>query len=280
MPNQLLTLLTDFGLSDSFVGVMKGVIAGIAPTVQVIDLTHQIPAQNIALGRFALMTAVPYFPVGTVHVAVVDPSVGGDRRSVAIVIGHDSSHPLGFLVGPDNGLFSGVLSQYPALAAVELTNPQYWRIPEPSSTFHGRDIFAPVGAHLAQGVPLDQLGTAIAPDTLVQLNLPPCHSQGNMITGCIQAMDHFGNLITNIPGNLLPSPRWSVRIGTLTVAGDRTYSNVPPGQLIALIGSHGYIEIAINHGNAEATLNLHLGNPIEVFWAISNGVFEVEPTKN
>jgi S-adenosylmethionine hydrolase len=144
--NKLITLLSDFGLSDVYVGVMKGVIAQINPALTVVDLTHQIPPQNIAAGRFSLMNAYPYFPGGTVHIAVVDPGVGSRRRGVAIQL------DAGFLVGPDNGLFSGVLSENPVVAAVELTNPQYWRTLSPSTTFHGRDIFAAVGAHLASGI--------------------------------------------------------------------------------------------------------------------------------
>ena len=170
----VLTLLTDFGLSDCYVGVMKGVIAQVNASLNVIDLTHQIPPQNVALARFALMTAFPYFPVGTVHVAVVDPGVGGTRRAIALAVGEDAAQPSGFLVGPDNGLFSGVLTTYPAIAAVELTEPQYWRSPTPSATFHGRDIFAPVGAYLANGVPLNEVGQSIAPETLVSLDVPQC----------------------------------------------------------------------------------------------------------
>ncbi len=153
-------------------GCYEGAIAAINPDITVIDLTHQIPPQNIALARFALMSAFPYFPKGTVHVAVVDPGVGGHRRAIALAVGEDSTNPTGFLVGPDNGLWSGVFSQYPIIAAVEVTNPQYWRTSGPSRTFHGRDIFAPVGAHLASGVPLAQLGKAIAPETLVTLEIP------------------------------------------------------------------------------------------------------------
>ena len=155
--NRIITLLTDFGLSDVYVGVMKGTIAQINPQLKVIDITHQIPSQNIAAARFCLMTAFAYFPPGTVHVAVVDPGVGSKRRPVAIKCANC------FLVGPDNGLFSGVLSRESARSSVELTNSQYWRTPQPSSTFHGRDIFAAAGAHLANGVALEDLGEAIDP---------------------------------------------------------------------------------------------------------------------
>ncbi|MEX0270409.1 S-adenosyl-l-methionine hydroxide adenosyltransferase family protein [Leptolyngbyaceae cyanobacterium UHCC 1019] len=260
---QVITLLSDFGLRDSYVSVMKGVIAQINPALSMIDITHQIPPQDIGSGRFALMTTVPYFPLGTVHVAVVDPGVGSKRRAVAIAVGSQLEEPLGFLVGPDNGIFSGVLDQCPAYAAVELTNTQFWRTDEPSSTFHGRDIFAPVSAHLASGVSLAELGDAIAIDGLVQFSLPAYFETENTIHGCIQAIDHFGNLITNIPAASLSAP-WSVTIGMTSILGVLTYSDRPVGELISLIGSHGWLEIAITNGSAQSFLNLKIGDPVEV----------------
>jgi hypothetical protein len=267
--HNVLTLLSDFGLSDVYVGVMKGVIAAINPELTPIDLTHQIPPQNIALARFALMTAFPYFPAGTVHVAIVDPGVGSNRRAIALVVGTDPDNPTGFLVGPDNGLFSGVFSQSPILAAVELTNRQYWRVPEPSHTFHGRDIFAPVGAYLATGVPFSDLGEAIAAESLTQLNIPavqiePLDETTTRITGCIQALDHFGNLITNIPGRQVVDSKWSIVVNEMIIAGGQTYSDSLVGELVALIGSHGWVEIAVNNGSAQAKLNLQWGDPIQL----------------
>ncbi len=259
----IITLLSDFGLADSYVGVMKGAIAHINPTILAIDITHQVPPQNIGSGRFALMTAVPYFPPGTVHVAVVDPGVGGKRRAVGIGIGNQFGEPIGFLVGPDNGIFSGVLDQFPAYAAVELTNTEFWRIDHPSHTFQGRDIFAPVGAHLASGIPLAELGAAIAPASLVQFPLPPYYQTENTIHGCIQAMDHFGNLITNIPAASLSHP-WVVTMGTTSILSAFTYGDRPIGELVSLIGSHGWLEIAINSGSAQTLLNAKIGNPVEV----------------
>ncbi|MCX7595680.1 MAG: SAM-dependent chlorinase/fluorinase [Fischerella sp.] len=254
----LLTLLSDFGDRDVYVGVMKGAIATINSRVKIVDLTHQIPPQDIAAARFCLMDAYPYFPVGTVHVAVVDPGVGGLRRAIAVEFAN------GFLVGPDNGLFTGVLSQNPAIAVVELTNPEYWRTPHPSSTFHGRDIFAPVGAHLASGVPLKRLGREIDPETLVKLEIPNCSRTGNTITGCIQYIDHFGNLVSNIPGSYVQGKSWVVVLGEKTIAGSRTYGDVKVGSAVALIGSHGWVEIAINCGNARSQLQMHLGDTIQV----------------
>ncbi|MGE5655325.1 MAG: S-adenosyl-l-methionine hydroxide adenosyltransferase family protein [Actinomycetota bacterium] len=269
---QIITLLTDFGLSDVYVGVMKGVIAQINPHLTVIDLTHKIPPQNIAAGRFCLMNAYPYFPPNTVHIAVVDPGVGSNRRSVAIACAN------GFLVGPDNGLFSGILSHSPPIAAVELTNPEYWRTPEPSMTFHGRDIFAAVGAHLASGVPLARLGAAIAPDTLIELALPAYTLTEGSIEGCIQYIDRFGNLITNIPGSLVRGKRWSAVVGTqgsqplpvseaLVVPSAFTYAESQPSQAVALIGSDGWVEIAVAGGNAQFMLQLEVGAEVRVIFS-------------
>lgn len=255
----LLTLLTDFGTRDVYVGVMKGVIATIAPRVTVVDLTHEIPPQDVAAARFCLMNAYPYFPEGTVHVGVVDPGVGSHRRAIAVQVA-DS-----FFVVPDNGLLTGVLTQASgAIAAVELSDPQYWRTATPSTTFHGRDIFAPVGAHIASGVPLEKLGRPIDPETLVKLNLPDYQRTETGVVGCIQYCDRFGNLITNIPGGEVTSDRWSVVIGERAIAGGKTYSDAAIGTAIALVGSHGWVEIAINAGNASTALQLTVGAKVEV----------------
>jgi S-adenosylmethionine hydrolase len=264
--NRLITLLTDFGLKDVYVGVMKGVIVGINPHLTVVDLTHEIPPQNIAAARFNLMNAYSYFPVGTVHIAVVDPGVGSQRRGIALQIEQ------GFLVGPDNGLFSGVLHQSRVLAAVELTNPNYWRTPTPSTTFHGRDIFAPVGAHLASGVPIEQLGESFDPKTLTALAIGDRIPTSSGIVGCIQYIDHFGNLITNISAAEVQEKTWAVLVGDACTPtlGDRriessqTYSERPVGEVVTLIGSHGWVEIAVNGGSAQQALNMDVGSPVEV----------------
>jgi len=252
---RIVTLLTDFGLSDVYVGVMKGVIAQINPTLKLIDLTHEIPPQNVAAAKFCLMNAVAYFPKETVHIAVVDPGVGSNRRGVAI------KFEGGFLVGPDNGLFSGIIGR---IAAVELTNSRYWRTASPSTTFHGRDIFAAVGAHLASGVDLEELGTVINPESLVKLLIAECREKDGILEGCIQYIDRFGNLITNIPGNLVINKTWTVEIAGRNIPGKITYSDIPIGSLIALIGSHGWVEIAVNNGNAQSKLQLNYGDPVKV----------------
>ncbi|MEG4999769.1 SAM hydrolase/SAM-dependent halogenase family protein [Microcoleus sp. B4-D4] len=269
--NRIITLLTDFGLSDVYVGVMKGTIAQINSQLKVIDITHQIPSQNIAAGRFCLMTAFAYFPAETVHIAVVDPGVGSKRRGIAIKCANC------WLVGPDNGLFSGVLSRESALAkpskriaAVELTNSQYWRSPFASSTFHGRDIFAAAGAHLANGVPLEELGDAIDPASLVQLQIPNCAVTATGAVGCVQYVDRFGNLITNIPNNCIVCNNWSVIISNscdpIRIPSGKTYSDSKPGDLIAITGSDGWLEIAVYGGSAQSVLQLQFGDMVEVIY--------------
>jgi S-adenosylmethionine hydrolase len=254
----VITLLTDFGLSDSYVGVMKGVIATIAPHVSIIDLSHQIPPQDIATGRFQLMTAYPYFPSGTVHIAVVDPGVGSSRRAIAVQL--ESS----FLVAPDNGLISGVLNQNSAIAAVELTNRDYWRTPNPSSTFQGRDVFASVGAHLAIGVPLRELGNEIDPTSLQELPIPEVIQTDQGLEGSIQAIDHFGNLITNVSGDQIQNRSWSIKINDNIYPGKATYADANPGEILALVGSHGWIEIAANRSNAQKILKLGIGSLVRI----------------
>lgn len=256
--NRILTLLSDFGLSDVYVGVMKGAIAHINPNISVIDLTHQIPPQNIAAARFCLMNAYTYFPNGSVHVAVVDPGVGSTRRAIALKFAQ------GYLVGPDNGIFSGVLAQSQATYAVELTNSQYWRTSTPSNTFHGRDIFAPVGAHLANGAKIAQLGKQIDVNTLVQLDIAPVRITPQAIHGCVQYIDSFGNLVTNISGNYVQGQSWMAIANGLNIPACKTYSDVVAGGAIALVGSHGYVEIAIASGNAGKKLQLKLGDEIQV----------------
>ncbi|HEY9861321.1 MAG TPA: SAM-dependent chlorinase/fluorinase [Candidatus Obscuribacterales bacterium] len=262
---RVITLLTDFGLSDVYVGVMKGVMAQVNPAVRVIDLTHQVPPQDIAAARFCLMNAYPYFPAGTVHVAVVDPGVGSGRRAIAVELEE------GFLVGPDNGLFGGVLSRHTAIAAVELTNARFWRSGQPSSTFHGRDIFAPVAAHLASEVALQELGPAIDLQSLVQLPLPSCTLSQAGILGCVQYCDRFGNLITNIPASAVAGKTWAVVVGDREIMAGSSYSDRPSGELLALVGSHGWVEVAVNGGSAQTRLQLGYGDAVEV------SVNEIDP---
>ncbi|MBD2296673.1 SAM-dependent chlorinase/fluorinase [Anabaena sphaerica FACHB-251] len=258
--SKILTLLSDFGDHDVYVGVMKGVITQINPNLTLIDLTHQIPPQNIAAARFCLMNAYDYFPKGTVHLAVVDPGVGSQRRAIAVKLGH------GYLVGPDNGIFSGIISQHSVITAVELTNINFWRTSQPSSTFHGRDIFAPVAAHLASGVNLQELGREINPETLVKLDIGECWENTNGVAGCIQYIDHFGNLVSNIPARYVKSKTWCMQVKGLTIPGCAAYSDVQVGEALALVGSHGWVEIAINGGNAQIQLQVNWQDGLQVLF--------------
>lgn len=270
----MITLLSDFGSQDAYVAVMKGVIASIAPGKLTCDLTHQILPQDILAARFNLMMAYPHFPKGTVHLAVVDPGVGSSRRAIAL------QHPNGFFVAPDNGLLGNLFDQEPApsITAVSLTNPQYWRVRQPSHTFHGRDIFAPVAAHLANGVPIEALGERIDLDTLVQPNLLPLQAVNSKLpdqhtlqyVGSLQYIDNFGNLISNIPSNVISNRSWQVALktagGQLEFTGVSTYADVPVGSLCAVVGSHGWIEIACCCGNAAKALQgvAEVGSPLSL----------------
>ena len=248
----MITLLSDFGYRDAYVAIMKGVITKIAGDVSICDLSHALPPQDILAARFNLMMAYAHFPADTVHLAVVDPGVGSARRAIALHC------PSGFFIGPDNGLFSGVLQQEAVLAAVTLNNSDYWRSPQPSHTFHGRDIFAPAAAHLAKGVPIEALGDRLDPNTLTQVELPFTCS-ANQCTGCLQYIDRFGNLISNIPASVVPDHPWQVALKTSTRSSTftsvATYSDMPAGGLAALIGSHGWVEIACREGSAARSLN-------------------------
>lgn len=259
----MITLLTDFGTTDPYVGIMKGVITQIHPHVPIVDLTHGIPPQDIAAARFCLRSAYRHFPKGSVHVAVVDPGVGSQRRAVAIQIEE------GWLVGPDNGLFGGVLQTSAVLAAVELTNSRYWYTDQPSRTFHGRDLFAPVGAYLAKGVGLSVLGTSISIESLIDLPIPGWTKTDAGFCGSIQYIDHFGNLVTTIPADCVQNHRWKIKIpqasaDSLEIPGCLTFSDQQRGEWVALIGSDGWVEIGINQGNAQAQLNLSYGDPVAV----------------
>lgn len=254
----IITLLTDFGLRDPYVGVMKGVILNITPEAAIVDLTHSIPAQDIRQAAFLLSTAIGYFPAGTVHAIVVDPGVGSERRPIAVKSNH------AYYVAPDNGVLSLALARQPAEDIVHLTNSTYW-LPRVSTTFHGRDIFAPVAAHIARGIPLNDLGTPI--HEIVRLPAsPPARCPDGSISGEVQHIDRFGNCITNIPAELLPEDIQP----TVEVAGQSiqdissTYTAVAPGQALNLIGSSGFLEIAVRNGSAAEQLDIDISDSVLV----------------
>lgn len=254
----LITLLTDFGDRDGYDAVMKGVIAGLCPQARVVDLTHRVPPQDVRSGAFILAQALPYFPLGTVHLAVVDPGVGGDRPAIAF------RWALGYGVGPDNGLFSRLWETYPPEEVVVLDRPAFWRSPHLSQTFHGRDLFAPVAAHLVSGKPLTAVGTRCDRESLVQL-APAVHEQeGDRVQGYFQYFDHFGNGVTTIPGQVVAGRPWIAQIRGLTIPGGKTYGDRPWESYVALVGSHGWVEIARNGGSAKAGLGLDYFTPLHV----------------
>lgn len=255
----IITLTTDFGLSDGYVAVMKGVILSIAPQATLVDITHHIPPQNVREAAYVLVTALPYFPPDTVHVAVVDPGVGSARRPLAARI--DGS----YFVGPDNGLLTYVLqtASQPAVC-VHLDNPAYWR-PQVSPTFHGRDLFAPVAAHLARGVALSALGTPIADPVRFDVQAPQQKPDGSL-RGQVLHVDRFGNLLSNIPGAWLAGQTWVVRMAGQQIIGPcLTYAAAMPGQLLALVSSEATLEVAVRDGSAAERLGVQAGEPIAVY---------------
>lgn len=254
-----LVLMTDFGTQDSYVGVMKGVIAAIAPGVPLIDLSHEIRPQDVEHGAYTLQIAVPYFPAKTIFCCVVDPGVGSQRRAIAVELGK------WYFVLPDNGLLSHLLTPWPVQRAVSLTNLDY-QLRQPSATFHGRDIFAPAAAHLAAGVPLEDLGEPLPLAELRRLNLPPTRREGEQLYGSIMHIDRFGNLISTIHRQeLADSHDWRVELSGTTINLphiSHTFADVAVGQPVAYIGSDGYLELALRNGNAAQEWGVGLGREV------------------
>jgi S-adenosylmethionine hydrolase len=245
-PSGIITLTTDFGEGDHYVAMMKGVILSINPDATIIDVTHQIPAHSIKEGSLIIKASYTYFPSGTVHVGVVDPGVGGTRRPIAVLV---DNH---FFVGPDNGLFSPIIETHANRDIIHLKEKKYW-MHTTSPTFHGRDIFAPVAAHLSLGISPFSMGETIDNPTIITHSSP--HKKNSDLVGEIIRIDHFGNLITNITeehlGPFLASKDLIITIGRVTVNKiSTTYSDVPKGQPLALIGSSHLLEIAVNMGRA------------------------------
>ncbi len=254
-----IVLMTDFGTQDSYVGVMKGVLSGIAPTTPVIDLTHQIRPQDLAHAAYTLRIALPYFPPETIFCCVVDPGVGSARRAVAVRAG------AWWFVLPDNGILTTVLHHWPAQHAVSLTNARY-HLPARSATFHGRDIFAPVAAHLATGVPWEQLGERLDVGQLHQLELPGTRREAGRVIGTVMHVDHFGNLVTSLTAeDLGGATGWQIRLSEpelVIPAIARTFADVPLGSPVAYLGSDGFLELAVRHGNAAREWGVALGTEV------------------
>jgi len=272
----IITITTDFGTEDAYVPAMKGTMLSIAPAARLVDVTHEIAPQDIMESAFVLQSSQPFFPTGTVHLVVVDPGVGTDRRAVALR--HDDH----WFVGADNGLFPLVLNGATPDAVVELDNPDVWRTPSPSNTFHGRDIFAPAAAHLAAGRALDEIGSPI--DELDELQWAVPTTSPEAVQGRIIHVDHFGNCITNIQRSTLAEvldldadappvdafPALEGYVGnTVLDALHSTYGAVAEGDPLLLFGSTDYLEVGVNGGNAAELLSIRKGDSIKVVFPAS-----------
>lgn len=256
----VITLTTDFGTNDPYIGVMKGVILNINPQIHIVDITHSIPPQNIHDAAFVIDSAFRYFPSGSIHVVVVDPGVGSTRRAIAC------QTETGCFVCPDNGVLSYVLDEDAPLRTVSVDNTEYC-LPEISNTFHGRDIFAPIAAHLSRGVLLRDIGRAV--NNLVRLKGSKVQITRTEIIGRIIWIDSFGNLITNISSEILESTiareNFAIRAGNVEINRlNRSYAESQAGECLAIIGSFGRLEISVNQGNAAQLLELKRGDPIVV----------------
>lgn len=251
-------LLTDFGHRDIYVGVMKSVIYQIAPKNPVIDLCHDVPAQSVLSGSYQLKAALPYVPADSVIVAVVDPGVGSQRRSIALEL--DSGH---FLVGPDNGLFSGLVEQFGMKGLVNVGESPF-NLSQSSHTFHGRDIFAPNGAELARKGRLKDLGPLELKPELVSQDGVELRIESRRWRATVLHIDHFGNAITNIE-NLAEH----IHTGRFSVAGRdfqgaRTFSDGRWGDCLLYQGSSGHLELAVNGGHLAKELELEIGDHIDI----------------
>jgi S-adenosylmethionine hydrolase len=272
----LITITTDFGTEDAYVPTMKGTMLSIAPDARLVDVTHEIAPQDVMESAFVLQSILPFFPAGTVHLVVVDPGVGTERRAVALRYDDD------WFVGPDNGLFPLAFNGDAPDAAVQLDEPDAWRTPAPSNTFHGRDIFAPAAAHLAAGRPLDDVGSPVT--DLKQLQWAQPFVDDEAIEGRVVHVDHFGNCVTNIrrstvaealdlddaaavPDSLSPVEGYAG--SSVLDAIHATYGAVAEGEPLLLFGSTDFLEVAVNGGNAAELLDIRKGDSIKIVFTES-----------
>jgi S-adenosylmethionine hydrolase len=251
-PSHIITLTTDFGLHDPYVAMIKGVILSIDSKARIVDITHQIQAGSVIHAAGIVREAFPFFPKGTVHVVVIDPGVGSDRRPIGLEAG---GH---YFVGPDNGIFWPVIEDHKEAKIVHLIDHTFF-LSVMSHTFHGRDIFAPVAAHLSRGVDLEQMGPKIDdPHTLLY---PSPREKAEILYGQTARVDHFGNLITNIHrkdlNSFLESAHPVIEVGNLVIKKlSHTYSDVEEGEPLALINSSDWLEIAVHLGRASEYVQL------------------------
>jgi len=260
----IITLLTDFGTEDAYVGVMKGAILSINPSAVVVDVCHYIDPQDVLEAAYLIKSSYRYFPEGTIHIIVVDPGVGGLRSIIAVEL---SGHTF---LAPDNGILTLLMDEGEVDKIVRVENTHYF-LDSISRTFHGRDIFAPVGAHISKGVPIEELGPHLAMQDLIRLGIPkPYLSDNNELTGTIISIDRFGNCISNINEDCLnkfvknsSEKRLEIKIGKTVINSlSRSYTGVGTGCPLAIIGSFGYLEIALNCDNASRRLNIEKGDTI------------------
>ncbi len=259
-----IVLITDFGLKDPYVGVMKGVIKTINPEAQIIDLTHNVRKFDINAAAVILLVSAKYFPRGSIFTCVVDPGVGSSRRAILIVTKNY------YLVGPDNGCLSLLAEEDGVIGVYDISRSPY-RLPRVSGTFHGRDVFAPIAAWLSRGLKPEQLGEPI--DDYVKLDIQKPRVSGNIIEGMIIYIDHFGNIMSNISRELIE--KVGIRLGdTINVLlGSRgfkcpyvrSFSNVPEGEVACYINSWGYFEIGINKSSAAELLKVETGEKIKIY---------------
>ncbi|MFC1974551.1 S-adenosyl-l-methionine hydroxide adenosyltransferase family protein [Chloroflexota bacterium] len=270
----IITLTTDFGLTDAYVAAMKGVMLSINPEVRLIDICHTIQPQNIPQAAYILSTACRFFPQKTIHMVIVDPGVGTERRAIIL------RTPMADFVAPDNGVLSYIVQDFlakpvdsnvstqqiklePELEAVAITKPEFWRLPV-SSTFHGRDIFAPVAARLSLGFPPKDFGEAITTVAMLPVHHPYKAKDGSLV-GHILHIDSFGNLITNIRSGDLPQTKEAINIevGNQLITGlSQTYAE--GSGLLALIGSGDHLEVALKEGSASALLKVEVGDEVRI----------------
>jgi len=263
---RFITFLTDFGLQDDFVGTCHGVMKGIAPDAEIIDITHGIPPQGVLQGALALANSLPFMPAG-VHLAVVDPGVGGSRRALALRDKSGRVH-----VGPDNGLLIPAAEKFGGIdVAHELANPEY-ALESVSRTFHGRDLFSPAAAHLALGVELAELGPPLAIDALARLDLPEPEIGASRIKCTVLAIDRFGNVQLNLDRShldavgIVPGTRVELQAGPerYYAVAARTFADARPGDLILYEDSYRNLSVAINGGNAAAMLGFKPGRDVRI----------------
>jgi S-adenosylmethionine hydrolase len=259
MNRPVISLLTDFGTRDAFVGIMKGVILSLHPEVQLVDLSHEVPAQDILAGALLLRSAAPFFPLGTIHVAVIDPGVGSERRALLV------ETQQAFFIGPDNGLLSLAVPAESVVRMIHLKNEDFF-LAHRSHTFHGRDVFAPVAAQVARGVAVELFGPSVP--EMERIALPAVERRETALIGSVIYIDHFGNVMSNITeADIRPfsRDRLLVSIGHVQIKGVvPTYAAGEIGTPIALINSWGMLEIAVRNGSAAQQFEIQLGCPIHL----------------